>query len=303
MRCRMPCDHSAAGRSAPSRPVRTTPISPRELEVWALLMLLVAYWTNLVRIDSNGGSVSLGTIANSVINEGAFDLLAWVVVFENTSLLSKGRPACRGEILQTLFIGALCLIPTRQTVAVGMLVLALFFYTGHDASVFTRRISAILSALSFETVWTSPYLDFVHVTVGKFDAQIVAAIYRGLGHAASAYGNVVQNSANNFGITLVTQCSSSFILAGTGVAFLVTAFFRGESLNRYSIIWLCGCLIASVMLTELRLTLMARNEADYDWWHNGPGLSVYSLAATVSAVCFSIAATRNRGATKIAEAN
>jgi hypothetical protein len=265
-----------------------------ETRVWALLMLGVSYWANVLRADSIGGSVSLGAVATTLINEGAFDLLAWFVIFENARSISKQRPASRLEILQTLLIGAMCVVPARQAVAACMLCFALILYAGANSSVSARRISAVLSALSFEIIWTSPYLDFLHIATGKLDVRIVTTIYRGLGIPAHANGNVIYNGLDDFGIMVITRCSSSYMLAGAGLAFLVTALFRGRTVGRSGTLWLCGCLLGSVMLTEARLALMVRNEVAFEWWHNGPGCSVYSLAATASAVCFSIAATRKR---------
>jgi hypothetical protein len=290
---------TGSGDARPALPAR---MMLHETRVWALLMLGVSYWANLLRADSVGGSVSLSAVADTIINEGAFDLLAWFVIFENARSLSKRRPASRLEILQTLLVGAICVVPTRQAVAAGMLCFAMFLYAGRDNPSSARRILSVLCAISFEIIWTSPYLDFLHIAVGKLDARIVTAIYRGFGIPAHANGNVIYNGIDDFGIMLITKCSSSFMLAGTGVAFLVTALFRGRTVGRSGTIWLCGCLMMSVILTEVRLALMARNEAAYDWWHNGPGASVYSLAATASAVCFSIAATRKRTPSKDVEA-
>jgi hypothetical protein len=45
------------------------------------------------------------------------------------------------------------------------------------------------------------------------------------------------------------------------------------------------------VLTEIRLVLLAWDEASYHWWHTGTGASVYGLAALGLSVLAPILAT------------
>jgi hypothetical protein len=55
--------------------------------------------------------------------------------------------------------------------------------------------------------------------------------------------------------------------------------------------WLAAACIGSIALTEIRLVLLAWNETSYQWWHNGSGVTVYTLALLGLAVLCPILAT------------
>lgn len=59
--------------------------------------------------------------------------------------------------------------------------------------------------------------------------------------------------------------------------------------------WLAASLATSVLLTELRLPLLAAGANGYHWWHFGPGVTVYALVAVCAAVVFPILVTANSG--------
>ncbi len=56
--------------------------------------------------------------------------------------------------------------------------------------------------------------------------------------------------------------------------------------------WLAMSWIASIVLTEVRLVLLATNEATYHWWHDGLGATLYGLLALTLAVVFPAMAVR-----------
>jgi hypothetical protein len=264
----------------------------REIRLWSLLMIALAYLMNIIRsTGSFADAPSVQTIADGIISQSAFDLLAWVVIFEAVGSLSRETPATRRHVFQTVLVGILCAMPARQSNAVAMLALACFLYRQDQSIGCARRIALVLSALAFEDIWT--FNDFLHIAVGKFDAQVIAAIYRGCGLMVTVDGNVVQHGLG-FGIIVLGPCASSYMLAGTGVALLVTGLFRRATFGRFWVVWLCGSLFASVVLTEMRLSLMAANLSSYGWWHSGPGQPIYSLTSAVSAVVFSMLATSQR---------
>jgi hypothetical protein len=132
------------------------------------------------------------------------------------------------------------------------------------------------------------------VAVGRLDAHAVAAIYNAFGHAVSAHGNIIENTPEQFRIIVVGPCSSSYVLASIVLAFVVTSLFRRRDLQKSAVAWLCAAYLASIALTELRLILTVNSEANYEWWHDGPGFPIYSLAVTASVAFFAVMATRGR---------
>lgn len=264
----------------------------RELTAWVLLILGVTYWANVVRSNDTGEALSLVTVANSIISEGAFNVLAWFVIFENVSAASPNARASGRQLCQALLTGAVCIVPTKQATAVAMLAFGTILYRRSKPDLHIRRIALVLLALAFEIFWTSHYLDVFHVAVGRIDAHAVAAIYQAFGHGAIAHGNVIEDAGGLFGVVVVAGCSSSYTLASICLAFVVTAMFRQRNLRRSALGWLAAAYLASIVLTELRLMLTMDSAESYEWWHNGPGFPIYSLAVTASVAFFAIMATR-----------
>jgi exosortase/archaeosortase family protein len=109
---------------------------------------------------------------------------------------------------------------------------------------------------------------------------------------ATVHANIVDNISANFSVAIWPYCASSLPLAGVSLAFLVMVLYLGHPPRRRHVPWLCMSFVGSILLTEIRLLLLATNEASYEWWHDGPGVSVYAVAALVLAVVFPILATR-----------
>jgi len=265
-----------------------------ELRAWTLLMIGVAYWANIVRTNDAGQGLSLIAIANSVITEGAFNVLAWIVVFENARSSPREARASGRQICQAVLLCAISVAPTKQAAAIAMLGFAALFC--RQPEIATRRVAIIMLALASEIIWTSPYLDFLHVGVGRLDAAVVAALYRAFGYAVGAHGDVIENAGEQFNIIVIAQCSSSYLLASISVAFIVTILFLRRDRRRPGLGWLCAAYFASVVLTELRLVLMAASHSGYEWWHNGPGYPILSLAPTVPVIYCALMASRSRRA-------
>jgi hypothetical protein len=77
------------------------------------------------------------------------------------------------------------------------------------------------------------------------------------------------------------------------VAYLVTKLYLGHTPGRADLPWFAAALLASIVLTELRLCMLALSGPSYDWWHDGDGATVYTLAELAISVLFPVVATWN----------
>jgi hypothetical protein len=266
-------------------------IGSREAGWWSVLIVAVAFWANIVR--GSGDLAGLDTMVTRVLDNGAFDVFAWTLVFARTARMSEARPASWLQISTAFLVGAIVLAPVRVAAAAALGVLGGLLLMDRRTLKSGRDVGLVLLALAFETIWTSQLLDPLQVFVGRADA-VICAFLSGLLHTqAIAHANVVDNLTTNFSIAIYPACASSFPLAGVGLAFLVMCLYLGRSPRRHHIIWLGLSFVASILLTEIRLVLLATNRSNYHWWHDGPGVSIYALAALGLAVVFPVLATRN----------
>lgn len=268
------------------------PIGIAEVRNWAVVMVGFAYWANILRNSGADGALSLASVVNNVLDNGAFDVFAWGIVLIRCWSRNNDRPASFANVMVTFMLGAIVLAPVRLASAAAVTLLGLLLFSGPEISRPLRQMRLVLFALAFETVWTTSVFAPLHVAFASVDARITAVLLRALGQTAIQHGNVVQNLSAQFDIVIWRYCSSLFPLADVLLAFVVIVLYRGCEPRLAQLPWLALSFLASIVLTEIRLVLLASNEASYHWWHFGPGMSVYTLAALGLAVLAPVLATR-----------
>jgi hypothetical protein len=226
-------------------------------------------------------------IATSVVDAGAFTVAAWIMIFARAGNVVTSRPASTRLVLAALGIGIMCVVPLRPVSVVVPAILGGTLLLSQQATRSGRQAGLLLVALAVVSV--SYVLVPVHVRVASLDARIVAWMGRLVGMDAVADGNVVAHG--DFGLEILVECTSSVQLAQVALAFCVILVYRRGECRRSDLPWLLSALLASVVLTEIRLTLMLRSQADYFWWHDGSGSTIYLLAAMASAALFPFLAT------------
>jgi hypothetical protein len=263
----------------------------REARIWATLVVGIAYWENIALSGSAGEASTFGTAVTNILDNGAFDVFAWALVLVRCFGSRDGRAAPPRLMVATVLLGAIALVPVRLGAALALALLGGLMFAGPGVPGAIRQIRLVLFALAIETVWTAWPLAPLHVLVGGLDAWAVAGLLQLFGHAAIAHGNVVENLDTGFSLAVWPYCASSFPLASVALAFVTMVFYRGGALRLAHLGWLALSFLAGILLTESRLTLMATDDASYQWWHSGPGLSVYALAALGLSVVAPIVAT------------
>jgi hypothetical protein len=267
------------------------PIGAREVAIWSVLMVSVAFWSNVMRASA-GDTPGLSNMLAHVLNNGAVDVLAWMLVIVRCGKLYTANPASMVQVSIAFLAGVIVLAPLRFASGLALTILGVLLLKDQHANRSARDVGLIFVALAVETVWTSSLLQPLHVLVGTMDASINVLMLRLFNIGAMVHANAVDNISANFAIAMWPGCTSSFPLASVGLLFIAVVLFLGQPLRRFHLSWLVASLIASILLTEIRLVLLALNETSYDWWHNGPGLSIYTIVALVPAVIFPILATR-----------
>jgi hypothetical protein len=262
-----------------------------ELRSWTLLVVAVSFWSNIVRAYPHGGSFGLDTIAQSLMNEGGFNVAAWALIAAWSGGAVRREAASRRQIVATLAIGVVCLVPSRQATICALVALGAMFPLSRETP-YGRQIAVLLFGLAAGMTWTSTYLFPLHAAVANLDVRVIKAVLDLAGQTASAQGNTVGEVQEGFGIEVLAFCASSFPLASVGLAFVVTTVYCGRLPRVADVPWLGAACLASVALTEVRLSLMAIGQSSYAWFHDGYGVTMYTLAALALAVLFPLLAVR-----------
>lgn len=221
---------------------------------------------------------------------GAFNAAAWVLVMARWLAPAPRCPAPATLALPLLACALICVLPIGIALAPGLILLGLGLLM-HAALPASWREAGLL-VLGLGVSWGWPFLRLAHAAVGHLDAQAVGFILRFAGLDVLVQGNIVAHG--QFSIEILPACASSSPLAEVALAYIVVALYCRHRLSKADLPWLLASLIYSIVLTEIRLSLMVPSWADWNWWHNGPGVTVYELVGLAGAVLFPWLALRPR---------
>jgi hypothetical protein len=272
----------------------TRSLSLAELYAWSLLAIGASYWGNILRtFPHDGAPIGFASVLNSILGVGAFNIAAWLMIAGKAGKVAPAAAASGRQIAVAMAIAMLCMVPTTQATVGALLALGTVFARA-PAMRCGREVAVLLLGIAVELVWSSTYLFPLHDAVAALDARAVTSLLRLTGHNVFVQGNVVENASSQSGIEVLVFCASSLPLAQLGLGFLVVKVYCGQLPRLTDLPWFAGLLLASVCLTELRLSFMALSDASYHWWHAGGGVTVYTLAETGICVLFALLATRQR---------
>lgn len=262
-----------------------------ELRRWMLLATGLAYWLNVLQPYQPARPLELRPVVSAVLSNGAFNVVAWLMIASSLRRAEPPRPASRRQIVGALAVASLCGVPTGQATIIGLLISGVMLLSASGPPG-DRRIGILLVGLAVQMVWTSDYLLPLHAIVAHADARICEAMLRLFGTAVQVRGNLLENAAAAIDIEILGPCAASFPLAGVAMAFLTVVVFWGRLPCRSDWPWLLLALFGSVVLTETRLSLMALGDAAYFWIHDGDGAALYTVSATIFAIAFPTLAAR-----------
>ncbi len=233
-----------------------------------------------------------GTLLNSIFQLGAFNIAAWLMIFARArNILSPQSSAAR--IIVAAMVAALAavlVVPSVLGAGLAMALLGGGILLQPQLSRPGRESGWLLWGLA--ACAGSLYLNAFSLPVAVWDAHAAAWLSRFAGFHASAQGLIA--GVGSFRIIILTGCSSIAPLASVLLAYLVVLLYMRMTPGRADIPWLLASLVTSIALTEIRLSLMLPSYASWDWWHNGPGVTLYELTALAAASAFPLLACRHR---------
>ena len=207
-------------------------IGAREVGIWSVLMVSVAFWSNVVRASA-GDTPGLSNMLAHVLNNGAVDALAWMLVIARCGKMYKANPASMLQIWIAFLAGVIVLAPLRLASGLALTILGALLLRDQHANRSARDVGLIFVALAVETVWTSSLLQPLHVLVGGMDASINVLLLRLFNIDAMVHANAVDNISANFAIAMWPGCTSSFPLASVGLLFIAVVLFLGHPLRLF----------------------------------------------------------------------
>jgi hypothetical protein len=263
-----------------------------EILYWSFAAAAIAYAGALIGQAHAPNPLAPGVLTASLFNAGAINLAAWVMIALRIRALPRRR-APWSLIVLALLLALLCAAPVELAPAAALAALGIVLLKERRNAAGAFQIGVIALALAASLAW--PSLRFIHLVAAPVDARFVQCLLHLRGIDVGVEGNVITDG--NFSIEVLAACASSAPLACVALAYVVTSIHLRERLQKSDLRWLLLSLLISAALTELRLSLMVPSEAAWNWWHNGPGLTIYELSSLLPAIlCPAAAGRRGRPA-------
>lgn len=197
-------------------------------------------------------------------------------------------------------LGALCLIATlvlvlryRPAYASGGLEIALLGLSLLYPSI--RLVAWVITLFVFQYLFLAGPFLWLHEAVGSLDAAILRGILTDLGYVALGFGPYVFLQDSAHGINVMGACSSSNVIGTVVVGYCVLVLARRGRLIPQDASWLTAILVSGLLINWVRLTPMAISKEQHQFWHDGTGASLVSLALAALVLAGVALATRDAG--------
>jgi len=260
-------------------PDKLNRLSLGELLRWCLALAAIAYFGDIAGASHRPDALAPAALCASLFGAGAFNVAAWLMILGRAAQPLPDRPASLVCIMLALLFGLVCALPLGLTLAPTLAVLGLTLRYAPSLPRNGREIALLLLALSAS--WGSGFARFLAVAAARVDAPIAAAIAGLAGISTQVHGNLI--GAGTFSIEILPGCASTTPLPTVLLAYVVVVLHRGRRFSKTDLPWLLASLLLSIALTELRLALMIPSQPDWNFWHNGEGVTMYEIAALAAA--------------------
>jgi exosortase/archaeosortase family protein len=279
---------STLSRRTENRETGDLKIRRREIFIWAIAILLSNQLFYQIQKD---WSVSLETLIYDLGAIGAFQFMAWYVIF-GLFRASDPDPAARWRDL--LVAAALCLLlslPMSRAIWVAAVGIAIYLFIFNRGDPQLRAAATVLVGLSVQEYWGRIFFNLVAFPLLRAETAAVGTILAAVRPGTAWQDNMIAGP-NGFGIVVYTACSSFHNVSLAVLCWLTVSRWRQQNKWRRDLVMLSVVAGTMILLNLLRLCLMAWDMDHYDYWHTGPGADIFAITASLVILLISLCGSR-----------
>jgi exosortase/archaeosortase family protein len=260
------------------------PLSRRELLIWAAAILLL---NNLYYEIKGSVSAPLIELLSHLVSIGAFQLMAWCVVFSLIRRSDVATVARSRDVVVILVFSLLLLLPMYRAIWVAATGIAIYLivFSGDDTRL--RAAATVLAGLSMQQYWGHIFFYLVAIPLLDAETAAVGTILSAIRPGTVWQGNMI-GGPNGFGIIIYNTCSSFHNVSLAILCWLTVSRWRDQYQWRQDLAMLGVVAATMILLNLLRLCLMARNVDFYNYWHTGAGADLFAIVASVTILIISL---------------
>lgn len=272
-------------------------LSRREVFIWALIslaaqsLLLTNFLSNFLPLS---GAADYGSTA--LASQSAFQFLAWYAAFQ-LILESQSSPrASVGDLTIALLACCAALFSLHPLVSgTALMLVGLYLWQTAHGDEKLKSAAVVALALATNLYWAPKIFEFVSLPLLRADAALVGTLVSMFAPDVSWSDTIITFNSHSIGI--YGACSSFHnISLGLLCWITITKLMRSE--------WVASDFTAGLMVTAAvvilntgRLALMARGQAEFVYWHDGPGADLFAWTTTLTVVALSFWGATRKAAT------
>ena len=136
----------------------------------------------------------------------------------------------------------------------------------------------------------------LHGLVSWIDSRLLQGATALLGEPVTRIGNLIISATNPNGLLVLAGCASSNLIIPMTLGLIALLLSSKPRLTGTDYGWIAGTVAAGFIINIARLFMMLPSHAAYEYWHEGDGASIISVAGMVVTLGAWIAATGQRPA-------
>jgi Transmembrane exosortase (Exosortase_EpsH) len=192
-----------------------------------------------------------------------------------SALLSRRRPVGRAIWVAALGVATLC-----------------WRFSGGDRKL--RAAGIVFAALSVQELWGRIFFDLFALPLLRAETAVVGTMLRVVRAGTEWRDNVISGPSGH-GIVVYDYCSSFHNLSLAALCWLTVRSLRDQSWQARDLVIGCVVGITMILFNVTRLCLMAWDANLYHYWHDGAGVQIFNIGASVTILLMSLYGSRSAG--------
>jgi hypothetical protein len=262
----------------------------RELFIWAAFILFA---NQLFAVFTNIPQGSIATLVSGFAEIGIFQYLAWYAVFR---LLWESDPAGRArrqDVAVAIAVCFLLLLPTSRMIWVAASVAAAYLWIFPAGDLRLRAAGIVLAALSVQAFWGHVIFDMLAFDLLRLETALVGLMLQATQTGIEWHDNLI-TAPDGYGLAIYTGCSSFQNASLALLCWVTVTKLRRPYWARGDFV-VGGLVVATMILLNLaRLYLMALDVDLFRYWHEGAGVQIFAVGASVAILTISLYGANRR---------
>jgi hypothetical protein len=258
------------------------------LVVAVLLIFTAGLWNVFIGSYNEFGPIGWLT-DNFGLNIG--EILAIAALLKIIAGIGKKSVLRHADLVMLVVLLVGTTTPYRSVAWISATAIGLVFMLRRRNEPSLSSIGQILIAGAIHELWGPKLFIVIAPFFVNLEAAIAAKLLTTFSTGYSTQYNLIM-APDGYTIAINAGCSAFHNLSLGALIWISIIKFRRLYFTRLDFAALAGTFVAVILINEIRIMLMARSYADFVYWHEGPGVTIVSVAMLVSVGALVLLASR-----------